>query len=133
VKPEAKTAAVTAPQIGRETVHDVVESYLSGCRSREIKGSTLAKYKTLTKQLEAYCREKGYTYIDQLQVKDTAGKPHDYLAYRRSLRRWRVNSAMDGPVRTDHYGFAALDESPRFLVDIGQAAAQLCFEDGDSR
>lgn len=25
---------------------------------------------TLTNQLEAYCSEKGYTYIDQLQVTD---------------------------------------------------------------
>ncbi len=70
VEPSAKTSEVTASQPGRGTVHEVVEAYLSSCKSREIKGSTLAKYKTLTNQLEAHCKVKGYTYIDQLQVKD---------------------------------------------------------------
>src|SRR5208283_3811741 len=41
--------------------HEVVYAYLASCKSREIKGSTLAKYKTLTNQLGAYCRDKGYT------------------------------------------------------------------------
>ena len=70
VEPSAKTPEVTASQSGRGAVHEVVVAYLSSCQSREIKGSTLAKYKTLTNQLEAYCKVKGYTYIDLLQVKD---------------------------------------------------------------
>jgi integrase len=61
---------LTAPQQGRKTVHEVLEAYLSNCKSREIRGSTLAKYKTLTNQLEAYCKLQGYTYIDRLQVTD---------------------------------------------------------------
>ena len=51
-------------------IREVVEAHLSACKSREIKGSTQAKYRTLTNQLEAYCSEKGYTYVDQLQVTD---------------------------------------------------------------
>jgi integrase len=68
--PEAKSSEVAAPKPARKVVREVVEAYLSACKSREIKGSTQAKYKTLTNQLEAYCSEKGYTCIDQLQVTD---------------------------------------------------------------
>lgn len=63
-------AEVNASRPERKTVPEVVEAYLSSCRSREIIGSTLAKYKTLTNQLEAFCQKQGYTYVDQLQVKD---------------------------------------------------------------
>lgn len=71
VEPTAKTPE--AQQSGRGIVDEVVEAYLSSCRSREIKGSTLAKYKTLTNQLKAYCKGKGYTFIDQLQIEDMDG------------------------------------------------------------
>jgi integrase len=66
----AKTNEVTVAQSGRGTVDEVLEAYLSSCASREITGTTLAKYKTLKNQLKAYCDGKGYTYIDQLQVRD---------------------------------------------------------------
>jgi integrase len=68
--PEAKSSEVSAPQLARKVIREVLEAYLSARKSREITGSTLAKYKTLTNQLEAYCSEKGYTCIDQLQVTD---------------------------------------------------------------
>jgi site-specific recombinase XerC len=51
-------------------IREAVEAYLSACKSREIQGSTQAKYRTLTNQLEAYSSEAGYTYVDQLQVTD---------------------------------------------------------------
>ena len=70
VEPEIPSPKVTAPQIGRGAVPEVLEAYLSTRKSRDIQGSTLAKYKTLTNQLKAYCDNKGYTYIDQLQVTD---------------------------------------------------------------
>lgn len=68
--PEAQSSEVAAPIQARKVVREVVEAYLSACKSREIKSSTLAKYKTLTNQLEAHCSGKCYTYIDQLQVTD---------------------------------------------------------------
>ncbi len=69
-EPEAKSSEASAPQQARKVIREVLEAYLSTRKSREITGSTLAKYKTLTNQVEAYCRDKGYTYIDQLQVTD---------------------------------------------------------------
>jgi hypothetical protein len=67
---EAKSLEVAAPQQSRKVIREAVEAYLSACKSREIQGSTQAKYRTLTNQLEAYCSEAGYTYVDQLQVTD---------------------------------------------------------------
>lgn len=67
---EAKSTEVAGPQQTRKLIREALEAYLSACKSREIQGSTLAKYKTLTNQLEQYCKEKGYTYIEQLQVTD---------------------------------------------------------------
>jgi site-specific recombinase XerD len=65
-----KTPEVAAPSIGAGTVHDVLEAYLSSRKSGNIRDSTLAKYRTLSNQLRAYCESKGYTYINQLQVTD---------------------------------------------------------------
>jgi hypothetical protein len=48
------------------------------CKSREIEGSTLTKYMTLTNQLEGYCRGRGYIYLDHrnqaCQERSTAGE-----------------------------------------------------------
>ncbi len=49
---------------------EVIEAYLGKCKSRDIKGSTLTKYKTLPNQFGAYCIDQGYLYIDQLGVTD---------------------------------------------------------------
>jgi site-specific recombinase XerD len=54
-------------------VSEVIEAYLDNRRTREIGGSTLAKYKTLTNQLGLYCTEKGYVNIDQLGVIEMDG------------------------------------------------------------
>jgi hypothetical protein len=56
---ETQSPKVTAPQIGRGTVPAVLEAYLSSRKNRDIQGSTFAKYKTLTNQLEGCCTEKG--------------------------------------------------------------------------
>jgi len=66
-EPEAKSSEVSVPKQARKVIHEVLEAYLSARKSREITGSTLAKYKTLTNQLDAYCKDKGYNYIDQLE------------------------------------------------------------------
>jgi site-specific recombinase XerD len=68
-KPEPPPVLVPPPP-PRTTVTEVIGAYLAKCWSREIQTSTLAKYKTLTNQLTAYCTEKGYVYIDQLGVVD---------------------------------------------------------------
>jgi integrase len=54
----------------RTTVSETTDAYLDHYNSRDIQGSTLAKYRTLTNQLGAYCTEQGYGYIDQLGVRD---------------------------------------------------------------
>ena len=54
----------------RTTVNEATAAYLANRKSREIASSTLAKYKTLTNQLETYCARQGYLYIDQLGVTD---------------------------------------------------------------
>jgi hypothetical protein len=51
-------------------VEKALQAFLTKCANREIKSSTLAKYKTFTKQLRAYCDRQGYVYIDQLGVLD---------------------------------------------------------------
>ncbi len=52
------------------TVEEALQAFLTKCANREIRPSTLAKYKTFTKQLRAYCDRQGYVYIDQLGVLD---------------------------------------------------------------
>lgn len=54
----------------RTSISDAVEAYLSRCRNRGIEQSTLAKYRTFTKQLLSYCHSQGYVYLDQLSVSD---------------------------------------------------------------
>lgn len=68
--PEPKPAQALVPPPARTTVKDVLDAYLGNSKSRGIQGSTLAKYKTLTNQLGAYCTGQGYLYIDQLGVTD---------------------------------------------------------------
>jgi len=70
---EPEPSLAPAPPPARTTISEALEAYLAKCESRDIKGSTLAKYKTLTNQLGAYCVDKGYIYIDQLDVIDMDG------------------------------------------------------------
>lgn len=58
------------PLPARTTISETIDAYLDHYKSRDIQGSTLAKYRTLTNQLGAYCTEEGYVYIDQLGVRD---------------------------------------------------------------
>jgi integrase len=60
--PESKPA--------RTTVTEAIDAFLKKYRDREVVANTLAKYKTFTNQLAAYCTKKGYFYIDQLCVVD---------------------------------------------------------------
>jgi integrase len=70
--PLAELEPVPAPDPlpARTTIGETLDAYLDHHRSQDIQGSTLAKYRTLTNQLGAYCTEKGYVYIDQLGVRD---------------------------------------------------------------
>jgi len=81
--PETQSPKVIPVQIGRGPVLEVLEAYLPSCKSRAIKGSTPAKYETLANQLKAYCDHKGYTYIDQVQVRDM----DDFYAHGKMAKR----------------------------------------------
>jgi integrase len=61
---------IPAPTPPRITVKQATDAYIAKCNSRDIKSPTLAKYKTLTNQLEAYCARLGYSYTDELGVLD---------------------------------------------------------------
>ena len=54
----------------RITVADASEAFLAECENRNIPPNTLAKYRTFTNQLSAYCQDRGYIYIEQLTVSD---------------------------------------------------------------
>jgi site-specific recombinase XerD len=58
------------PERARITVEDATEAFLAKCKNRNIASNTLAKYRTFTNQLEAYCRDRGCVCIDQLTVTD---------------------------------------------------------------
>lgn len=59
-----------APQASRIAMTDATEAYLAKCKNRNIAPNTLAKYKTFTNQLMAYCVDRGCVYVDQLTVSD---------------------------------------------------------------
>jgi hypothetical protein len=61
-------ATETTPE--RITVGDATQAFLAKCKSRNITSSTVAKYRTFTNQLSAYCADRGYVYIEQLTVTD---------------------------------------------------------------
>lgn len=67
---EPEPSLTPDPLRARTTISEALEAYLIKVKSRDIKGSTLCKYKTLTNQLRAYCTDKGYIYIDQPGVID---------------------------------------------------------------
>jgi site-specific recombinase XerD len=69
-QPEPAPSPAPDPSPPGTTISEALEAYLAKCKSRDIKGSTLAKYKTLTNQLGAYCARKGNLFIDQLRVAD---------------------------------------------------------------
>lgn len=54
----------------RITITHATEAFIARCANRGIQKSTLSKYKTFTKQLNAYCADKGYVTLDQLSVDD---------------------------------------------------------------
>ena len=58
------------PERTRITVEAAAEAFLAKCKNRNIAPNTLAKYRTFTNQLGAYCRDRGRIYIDQLTVTD---------------------------------------------------------------
>jgi hypothetical protein len=55
-------AIETAPE--RITVADAAQAFLAKCKSRNITPNTVAKYRTFTNQLSAYCAGRGYVYIE---------------------------------------------------------------------
>jgi len=71
------SAPVSAPEPEREqkvdagvSVEEATKAFLLKCESRQIKASTLRKYRTLTTQLLAFCESGGYTRIRQLGVSE---------------------------------------------------------------
>lgn len=58
------------PAAARVKVEDATEAFLAKCKNRNIASNTVAKYRTFTNQLEAYCQDRGCVYIDQLTVTD---------------------------------------------------------------
>ena len=66
-KPIAREFPTESP---RTTVHEATEAFLAKCHNRNIAPNTLAKYKTFTNQLSAYCQHRGYLHIGQLTVSD---------------------------------------------------------------
>jgi integrase len=58
------------PQTARITVEHATQAFLAKCKNRSLARNTLAKYRTFTNQLLAYCQHRGYEYIDQLSVTD---------------------------------------------------------------
>jgi hypothetical protein len=52
------------------TILDATEAFLSRCQNRGIRRTTLAKYRTFVKQLNALAERCGYVLIDQLTVVD---------------------------------------------------------------
>jgi len=65
--PEPSRPPATSERI---TIGEAVEAFLAKCKNRNIAPNTLAKYRTFTNQLDAYCRDRGCVYIDQLTVTD---------------------------------------------------------------
>ena len=56
----------------RIKVEDATEAFLAKCKNRNIAPNTLAKYRTFTNQLEAFCQDRGCVYIDQLKTIEIA-------------------------------------------------------------
>ena len=54
----------------RISIAEATEAFLAKCDNRGIQPSTLTKYKTFTRQLNAYAENLGYVYLDQLSISD---------------------------------------------------------------
>lgn len=52
------------------TILDATEAFIAKCQNRGITTPTLNKYKTFTKQFNAYADSRGYICVDQLTVTD---------------------------------------------------------------
>jgi len=61
---EAKSERPTA------TIESAFQAYLANRASRDIADSTLAKYRTLVKQLGSFAAHRGYVMLDQIQITD---------------------------------------------------------------
>jgi len=57
-------------QAASPTIPEATEAFLSKCETRDIRRTTLAKYRSFTNQLNAYAANRGYIQIDQLSVLD---------------------------------------------------------------
>jgi integrase len=60
----------SVPTPTRTELTEVFEAFLDKYRNQNVESSTIAKYKTLTNQLTAYCEKKVYRYIDEFRVVD---------------------------------------------------------------
>ena len=54
----------------RVTTTNAIDAFIARCENRAIQPTTLAKYKTFTNQLQQFCEQRGYGYIDQLTITD---------------------------------------------------------------
>lgn len=69
VTARASTSAEDS-EVVRITVEEAIEAFLAKSKNRGIAPNTLAKYRTFTNQLSAYCADRGYIHVDQLTVID---------------------------------------------------------------
>jgi integrase len=74
---QVMTAPAAAPKPGQVaagtpdiTIADATDAFIAKRRNRGIETPTLAKYRTLIKQLRSYCDARGYVYLRQLTVTD---------------------------------------------------------------
>ncbi|MGH9606397.1 MAG: tyrosine-type recombinase/integrase [Terracidiphilus sp.] len=70
IEPVAPVSSSEEPRTARTSVEDAAEAFVAKCKNRNIAPNTLAKYRTFTNQLLAYCLDRGCVYIDQLTVND---------------------------------------------------------------
>ena len=63
VTDQASTSAEDS-EVVRITVEEAIEAFLAKSKNRGIAPNTLAKYRTFTNQLSAYCADRGYIHVD---------------------------------------------------------------------
>jgi integrase len=70
VEPTPQAAQTSETAAKRITILEATEAYRAKCKNRSIQPATYAKYKTFTNQLEAYAKDRGCVFVDQLTVAD---------------------------------------------------------------
>jgi site-specific recombinase XerD len=70
------------PEVG-VTIEEATEAFVLRCQSRQIRPSTLGKYRTLAKQLRTFCESRGYVRLRQVGVTDM---DHFYQSWKDGIR-----------------------------------------------